>query len=307
MEENRLYSVYGNFNLVPHIWYKLCGRYHISEEIAKLPTKNNTVEINAAEINVLAYIASYEVCYASNSQLASLFNVEIKTIEKYIRKLRLVGFVKSYDQKFDDRSRRHMYVQFNVINDILNPLRTKGQNTERTEKTVKSDPIKEGEISLCTLPFSPTDIPISPHVRMTNNKEKEKKEREKERNVADAPISLIDPHLTQPEMLVTNISPKRKDLSSFKSITKNQIAVLDFNISSIGKPRSWYVIRILHKYLECCDQKKNATDTIKDILTYMSEFDCNLKAVETCVDYLLYQHRVLQRDLQDITNDCISC
>lgn len=289
---------YGNFVPVPYDWYKLCGKYHISEEIAKLHTKDNTVEINAIEINVLAYLANYEQCYPSNNQLAELFNVEVKTIEKYLRKLKLVGLIKTFENKNTKISRRIIYVQFDMIDKFLKePLRTKGLCTKgKSYQTEKNTPTYVGLKPLHTLPTIPTDVTTLPYERRSNNKDKKDK-KEIRKNVAAAPSFTI-----QTGMFLTNVNQKI-DLSFFNEITKEQISKLDFSNGSNSETYDWYTDKIFTRYIQCCNQKKNATDTIKDILRYMNDYECNLHAVEIYVAYLLYQHRVLKRDLQSIAKN----
>ena len=70
-EKGKLFKMYGHFVQVPHIWYKLCRKYEIPKEIVTLKNKDNTIDINPMEINVLAYLAGYEDCYPANKQMAS--------------------------------------------------------------------------------------------------------------------------------------------------------------------------------------------------------------------------------------------
>lgn len=121
-DKGRLSKMYGNFVQVPCIWYKLCRKYEIPKEIVDLKKRTNTIDINSMEINVLSYLANYESCYPSNKQLANIFQVSISTIEKYLKELRWVGFIKSFEEKTESiyTDKRIIYVQFDVINKVLN-------------------------------------------------------------------------------------------------------------------------------------------------------------------------------------------
>lgn len=116
-----LYEQYGNFVQVPYSWYRLCRKYIIPYEVADLKNKDNSLTLNVAEINVLAYLANYDECYVSNGMIANIFDVKKHTIEKYIRELRWVGFIKTYESKESPiyTLRRNIYVQHDVIKAVL--------------------------------------------------------------------------------------------------------------------------------------------------------------------------------------------
>ena len=120
-EKGRVSKMYGNFVQVPYVWYRLCRKYEIPKEIVDLKKKTNTIEINPMEINVLAYLANFESCYPSNKQLADIFQVGISTIEKYLKELRWVGFIKTFEEKGEPTytDKRNIYVQFDVIDKVL--------------------------------------------------------------------------------------------------------------------------------------------------------------------------------------------
>lgn len=120
-EKGRLSKMYGNFVQVPYVWYQLCRKYEIPKEIATLKNKDNTIDLNPMEINVLAYLAGYEDCYPANKQMAALFQVGVSTIEKYLKELRWVGFIKTFEEKKESThtDKRKIYVQFDVINEVL--------------------------------------------------------------------------------------------------------------------------------------------------------------------------------------------
>ena len=125
-EKGKLYEMYGHYLRVPHVWYKLCRKYEIPKEVTILKTKDNTITLNPMEVNVLAYLAGYNIdddkkCYPGNSKLAEVFQVGISTIEKYLKELRWVGFIKTFEEKSSSTytERRNIYVQFDVIDKVL--------------------------------------------------------------------------------------------------------------------------------------------------------------------------------------------
>jgi DNA-binding MarR family transcriptional regulator len=121
-EKGKMYEMYGNYVQVPYSWYGLCRKYIIPKEIKVFnDKKENCIELNPMEINVLAYLANYDECYVTNNTIAEVFNVKKKTIEKYIKELRWVGFIKTFENKdiptYTDR--RDIYVQHDAIKKVL--------------------------------------------------------------------------------------------------------------------------------------------------------------------------------------------
>lgn len=117
-----LSRMYGDFVQVPHSWYGLCRKYAIPKEVKEFTgKKENTIELNPMEINVLAYLGNYEKCYVPNGKIADVFNVKKQTIEKYIKELRWVGFIKTFETKDNPThtERRNIYVQHDAIKAVL--------------------------------------------------------------------------------------------------------------------------------------------------------------------------------------------
>lgn len=121
-KKEKMNTMYGNYIPVPHSWYRLCRKYIIPTEVKEFKDKKeNSIELNPMEINVLAYLANYEECYASNGTIADVFKLKKKTIEKYMKELRWVGFIKTFEDRENDTytERRNIYVQHDAIKKAL--------------------------------------------------------------------------------------------------------------------------------------------------------------------------------------------
>lgn len=119
---SKLLKNYGDSILIPNNWFKLCREYHIKTD----DKKEKNIIINHSEIIFLAMIARYneqgKECTESNQKLSNILNVSIDTIKKYLRELRLVGLIKTYEEKETSihTPKRIIYVQYDIINEILN-------------------------------------------------------------------------------------------------------------------------------------------------------------------------------------------
>lgn len=117
-------SNYGNFVKIPYNWLKLCRKYPIPEEKRKNSGKE-FVKINLNEICLLARIAGWNdnnlLCTETNADLADFLNVTPDAIKKYINELRMVGFIKTYEEKDSPvhTSKRTLYVQYDTINKMI--------------------------------------------------------------------------------------------------------------------------------------------------------------------------------------------
>ncbi len=309
-EQGRVSKMYGNFVQVPYVWYGLCRKYEIPKEIAVLKTKNNTVELNPMEINLLAYLAGYEDCYPTNKQMAALFKVGTSTIEKYLKELRWVGFIKTFEEKNNPThtDRRKIYVQLNMINKVLesesNPYKCMVSQEDHPYECM-GQPIQ-------TNGSTHTDVWDNPYMLAVNNKELESI-RKNNKEVANAPIVANAPkasdeayHLETENNLYSAIHQSVPiDLNIYQDITDENIRDLCFNSKSHSDMFDDYefVERIYEKYIECCTYKRNASETISSIKSFMKQFNCDENVIETCVGYFLYQHRKLKRDIDEIKID----
>ena len=170
-EKGRLSKMYGHFVQVPYVWYGLCRKYEIPKEIATLKTRGNTIDLNPMEINVLAYLANYTECYPSNKQIAEIFQVGTSTIEKYLKELRWVGFIKTFESKNvpNHTDRRNIYIQFDVINDVLasesNPYKCMVHSNGKS-----TNPYECMDHTIQTNGISHTDVWDNPYKLATNKK-----------------------------------------------------------------------------------------------------------------------------------------
>ena len=173
-EKGKLAKMYGNFVQVPYVWYKLCRKYEIPKEVAILKTRNNTIELNPMEINVLGYLANYNLsddaeCNPSNGRMAEIFQVGISTIEKYLKELRWVGFIKTFEEKSNPMytERRKIYVQFNVINKVL----ASENNPYKCMAYDDSNPFECMDEPIRTEGLTHTDVGDNPYTLATYNKD----------------------------------------------------------------------------------------------------------------------------------------
>ena len=175
-KKGKMYDMYGNYVQVPYSWYGLCRKYIIPKEVKEFRGKSvNCIELNPMEINVLAYLANYEECFVSNTAIAEVFNVKKKTIEKYMKELRWVGFVKTYENKDNPTytDRRDIYVQHDAIKKVLEfegdiyhvPYECWVSNNEVPYKRNLSTLQMKGDY--------PTDVTEVPYTCETNKKELE--------------------------------------------------------------------------------------------------------------------------------------
>lgn len=183
-EKGRLYKMYGNFVQVPYVWYQLCRKYEIPKEVAVLKTKGNTVDLNPMEINVLAYLAGYEDCHPSNKQIAATFQVGVSTIEKYLKELRWVGFIKTFEDKKEPThtDKRNIFVQFDTINAVLKSK----SNPYKCMVPSECNPYEHMAKPIQTNGTTHTDVGIDPYMLATNKKELESI-RKNNKEVANAP------------------------------------------------------------------------------------------------------------------------
>ena len=176
-EKGKMYEMYGNYVQVPYSWYGLCRKYIIPKEVKEFRNKaENCIELNPMEINVLAYLANYDECYVTNSTIAGVFNVRKQTIEKYMKELRWVGFIKTFENKDNPTytDRRDIYVQHDVIKEVLqsesNPYIVPYECKVHYEHKVSY------ECNASTLQTNgdyPTDVMQVPYTCNTNKKELE--------------------------------------------------------------------------------------------------------------------------------------
>lgn len=310
-QKGKMYNMYGNYVQVPYSWYGLCKKYIIPKEIKEFKDKKeNCIELNPMEINVLAYLANYEECYVSNGIIAEVFNVKKKTIEKYMKELRWVGFIKTFENKdvptYTDR--RDIYVQHDAIRKVL-----------EYDGDIYSVPYECGvsetevpyECNLSTLQTegnNPTDVTEVPYICETNKKELENIKINKNNDAEDKSSSSgsDEPQpkteLTYDDRYALAHQSPPTDLNIYKDITEQDIRNLQFNSKSHYDVYDdyEYVERIYGQYTECCTRKRNAYDTISSIKFFMKQFNCDEKATEMCIGYFLYQHRKLKRNLEDV-------
>ena len=306
-----MYEMYGNFVRVPYQWYKLCRKYIIPKELKEFKGKaTNCIELNPMEINVFAYLANYDECFVSNNSIAEVFNVKKKTIEKYMKELRWVGFIKTFESKDNPTytDRRDIYVQHDAIKKVLE---FEGDIYNVPYECGVSDdevPYKRNLSTLQTEGNYPTDVTEVPYTCKTNKKELEYIKINKNNDDEDKSSSLGSDEPQQKtettysdRYTLVHQSPQT-DLNIYKDITEQDIRELQFNSKTHYDMYDdyEYTERIYQQYVQCCDRKRNAYDTISAIKLFMKQFNCDEKAIETCVGYFLYQHRMLKRNIEDI-------
>ena len=120
-QQEKKLNKYGKFIKIPYSWTRLCKKYLIKNR--KGEDQNITINLN--EIYLLARIAGWndsgKECIETNASFAESLNVSIDTIKKYIRELRLVGLIKTYEEKDTPThtSKRILYVQYQMIDELL--------------------------------------------------------------------------------------------------------------------------------------------------------------------------------------------
>ena len=318
-KKENMYDMYGNYVSVPHSWYRLCRKYIIPKEIKEFKDKrDNSIELNPMEINVLAYLANYDECYVANGTIAEVFKLKKKTIEKYMKELRWVGFIKTFENKENPTytDRRNIYIQHDAIKKVLEydsyiymvPY----------ECGVSNDEVPS-TCNLNTLQMEcnyPTNVTLVPSTCKTNKKELKYIKNNNKEKVADAPNDedKSSSHASDDEKpikskinynySITNISLPM-DLNVYENILEQDIRDLRFNSKSHYDIYDdyKYVEIIYDKYIECCSYRKNANDTISSIKIFMKQYNCNEDSIEKCVGYFLYQHRKLKRSIEEIKVD----
>lgn len=320
-EKGKMYRMYGNYVQVPYTWYGLCRKYIIPKEVKIFKDKKeNCIELNPMEINVLAYLANYDECYVTNSSIAEVFNVKKQTIEKYMKELRWVGFIKTFESKDSPThtDRRDIYVQHDIIKMVLksesNPYIVSYEYKVHDECKVSDKCEVHDEHHASTLQTDgnyPTNVMQVPDECNTNKNKLEYIKINKNKDGAKAP--------TEESKLSSNASDEANqsktedrysvfhqsfpmDLNIYKDITEKDVETLQFNSATHSDMYDdyEYIERIYEKYVECCNNKRNANDTISCIKSFMKQFNCDEKAIETCVGYFLYQHRKEQKNIQDL-------
>ena len=139
-QQEKKLNKYGKFIKIPYSWTQLCKKYLVTNK--KGEYQNVTINLN--EIYLLARIAGWDdsgkECTETNASLAENLNVSIDTIKKYIRELRLVGLIKTYEEKDTPThtSKRILYVQYQMIDKLLGmnvPSEDEGDNKLGTNVT----------------------------------------------------------------------------------------------------------------------------------------------------------------------------
>lgn len=314
-EKGKMYEMYGNYVQVPYSWYGLCRKYIIPKEIKEFKDKKeNSIELNPMEINVLAYLANYDDCYVANGTIAEVFKLKKKTIEKYIKELRWVGFIKTYENKeiptYTDR--RNIYVQHDAIKRVLE---FEGDKYRVPYECGVSDDEVPSTCNLSTLQMEgeyPTDVTKVPSTCRSNKKGLENI-RNYKKDGTDVP-NASDEANTSDEVSFeseTNYNyfniydTLPMDLTVFEDISENHVRDLHFNSKSHYDMFDDYefVDKIYEKYIECCKDKRNASSTMSLVKGFMKQYNCDENAIETCVGYFLYQNRKLKRSFEDIKID----
>ena len=156
---------YGGFVRIPYGWLKMCKKYSVKNQEGV----NKNITINLNEVFLLARIAGWndqgKDCTETNNSLAEVLNVSVDTIKKYIKELRLVGLIKTYEEKDTPMhtSQRTIYIQYDVIDEIL------GMNISSDDSEVGTNVPTGGDE--CTQ-LESTNVPSSgyEHTPNKNNK-----------------------------------------------------------------------------------------------------------------------------------------
>lgn len=211
-----LSKMYGEFVQVPHSWYKLCRKYVVPEEMKSLTDGGRgVVNLNLAEINVLAYLGNFTECYPTNNMIAAIFKVQKHTIEKYIKELRVVGFIKTYETKDNPThtKRRTIYVQHDVIQEVLkseaDPYIIPHEQRVSHECEVSHECDASTSQTECRYP---TNVTLVPHKCETNKKVLERIRKNKKETAS--PIKEDSSINTPTEQPI-----KKKDLSELDGYT----------------------------------------------------------------------------------------
>lgn len=305
-EKGKMYDMYGNYVPVPYSWYRLCRKYIIPKEVKVFTDKKeNSIELNPMEINVLAYLANYDECYASNGNIAEVFQLKKQTIEKYMKELRWVGFIKTFETKDSPThtSRRDTYVQHDAIKAVLEsednpyivPYECKAPDTCNIPSECNAG-------TLQTSCKYPTDVMQVYDVCEANKKEIKNIIKYNKEDAEDKSSAMASDEANQ---TLTIHDTSQIDLNIYKDITEKDVRNLQFNSQSHSDMFDdyEYVDCIYEQYIECCNRKRNANSTITSIKCSMKQYNCDEQAIETCIGYFLYQHRLLKRNVEEIKID----
>ena len=109
-----------SFIMVYEDWIKLVG-----EKIISYPELLLLCKIDSLANNVEN---TQKACYASNACLANILQVDVRTIQRYLKKFKEIGFVKIFENRegYNLTKQRYIYVQHNIIDGTLEKCRKDG-------------------------------------------------------------------------------------------------------------------------------------------------------------------------------------
>lgn len=231
MSRKEVLKSYGGFVRIPYTWLKMCKKYSLVNEEGV----EQKITINLNEIFLLARIAGWndqgKDCTETNNNLAEVLNVSVDTIKKYIKELRLVGLIKTYEEKDTPvhTSKRTIYIQYDVIDKIL------GTNISSDDSDVGTN-IPTGGYE-CTQSES-IYVPSSGYEHTPNNKNKNKNNKNdnnnKDKNKKIEFDDLINEYLHSVKKLFKPGS-KLIEIANKLNLTYDQVK----DIIDYGKNNNW--------------------------------------------------------------------
>lgn len=249
---------YGNFVRIPYAWFNLRGKYEVPEE--KRKTNDDMVNITDGEVCLLARIAGWndsgKECMETNGDLAEYLNVSVSTVKRYLHNLRMIGFIKTYEEKDDPvhTSNRVIYVQYDLVDKKLGRKRSYLLGTELVQPLTSEEEVAQPLTSGC----SPISTYNTYNTNITDNTIYACKEENLPFGGFDGYDDVVD---------VNSL-----DFDAYRFENKN-----------IKKFMKWH-----YESLRDHDEKDIRNSLIDEFAGKNSSYKCgNLAAVETYADYLI--------------------
>lgn len=159
-ERTEYYMQKGRFTKIPDEWWKLCGKHTVvDEETGEIITES----ITTTGIILLAKIYSFCAvrntdsgyttgqCIASNGYFADALNLKKGTIKNTLSVLYKLRLLKSYEQREGSlTAKRYLYVNENILNRMLDEVKSSVVNENYTENTVAMNQKQFGDRAVMT-------------------------------------------------------------------------------------------------------------------------------------------------------------
>lgn len=241
MARKEVLKGYGGFVRIPYAWLKMCKKYLIVNQEGI----EQKITINLNEIFLLARIAGWndqgKDCTETNNSLAEILNVSVDTIKKYIKELRLVGLIKTYEEKDTPihTSQRTIYIQYDVIDKILGMnVPSKEEDENELGTNVPSGGYEHTQSEGTYIPSSGYEYTPNKNNKINNNSYNNKEEHqnieEEENKESELNDDLIDKYLHKVKELFKPGS-KIIEIAEKLNLTYNQVSsMIDY-----GKKYDW--------------------------------------------------------------------